>query len=287
MPFIASFGSFLDETSSLADLILPDHSFLESWADAAPESGSLVAVASVAPPVMKPLYQTRAMPDVLLEVGRRLQKPLDLPWQTFDEMLKACHCAAGGDEGRRRGVVRDRRSKGGWWGDRPGKPGSDPSSDAGRRPLSAPLSYAEPTFDGDAKQFPFHFLPYASAAFLDGSLAHLPWLQEMPDPLTSAMWSSWVEINPTTASASASADGDIVEISVGARVASGRGGAVARASRPNVVAMPAGQGHRTFTRYATSRGENPIRILAPRDRAGNGCSGVGGDARADLARRRA
>ena len=47
MPYIVSFGSFLDETSSLADLILPDHSFLESWAESVPESGSLVAVASV------------------------------------------------------------------------------------------------------------------------------------------------------------------------------------------------------------------------------------------------
>ena len=55
------------------------------------------------------------------------------------------------------------------------------SSTATRRPVSIPLP------------------PYASQAFLDGSLAHLPWLQELPDPLTSAMWSSWVEINPQTA----------------------------------------------------------------------------------------
>src|SRR5712692_1125898 len=66
IPFIASFGSFIDETSVLADVILPDHSFLESWVDSAPESGSLVAVLNVAPPAMKPLHQTRAMPDVLL-----------------------------------------------------------------------------------------------------------------------------------------------------------------------------------------------------------------------------
>ena len=55
VPFIVSFGSFLDETSALADLILPDHSFLESWAESAPESGSLVAVASAAAPAMRPL----------------------------------------------------------------------------------------------------------------------------------------------------------------------------------------------------------------------------------------
>ena len=31
---------------------------------------------------------------------------------------------------------------------------------------------------------------------------------------------------------------------------------------PDVIAMPVGQGHETFTRYASGRGENPIRLLA-------------------------
>ena len=50
IPFIASFGSFIDDTSALADLILPDHSFLESWVDSAPESGSIEAVTTVGGP---------------------------------------------------------------------------------------------------------------------------------------------------------------------------------------------------------------------------------------------
>ena len=91
VPFIASFGSFLDETSVLADLILPDHSFLESWVESVPESGATAAVATVAGPAMRPLYDTRAMGDVLLDVGRQLARPLNppLPWQTFEEMLQA------------------------------------------------------------------------------------------------------------------------------------------------------------------------------------------------------
>ena len=76
VPFIVSFGSFIDETSALADLILPDHSFLESWVDAAPESGSAKAVATKFGPVMRPLYDTRSTPDVLLEVSRSLAKPI-------------------------------------------------------------------------------------------------------------------------------------------------------------------------------------------------------------------
>lgn len=39
IPYIVSFGSFIDETSAQADLILPDHAPLESWLDSVPESG--------------------------------------------------------------------------------------------------------------------------------------------------------------------------------------------------------------------------------------------------------
>jgi anaerobic selenocysteine-containing dehydrogenase len=105
-------------------------------------------------------------------------------------------------------------------------------------------------------------MPYASQAFLDGSLAHLPWLQEMPDPLTTAMWSSGVEINPQTAAMLGIRDADVVEI------ASAHGSVQAAAVLSpgvafDVIAMPTGQGHDSFTRFANGRGVNPIRILAP------------------------
>ena len=168
IPFIASFGSFLDETSILADLILPDHSFLESWVDSTPESGSIEAVTTVAGPVMKPLYRTRATADVLIEVAGKLKAPVALPWKTAEEAAKAQAAKSVGDG--LQAVPNPRRD--------------------GLK--TVPYRYSDAVFDGDAAQYPFHFLPYASTAFGDGSTAHLPWLQEMPDPLTSAMWSSWV-----------------------------------------------------------------------------------------------
>jgi len=39
---------------------------------------------------------------------------------------------------------------------------------------------------------------------------------------------------------------------------------------PDIVAMPAGQGHRMFTRYATGRGQNPIALIAPLTEASTG-----------------
>ena len=259
VPFIASFGSFLDETSALADLILPDHSFLESWVDAVPESGSLVPVISVAPPVMRPLHQTRAMPDVLLEAGRRLARPVNLPWQAYDEMLGAAFAAfpaaaEGGD------AWAEAQEKGGWWGAPPAATPAPAAAVAPAAPAGPIVSAA--AFDGDAKQYPFYFLPYASTQFRDGSTAHLPWLQEMPDPITSAMWSSWVEINPATALRLGIAEGDVIEIT--STQGSVRAPAVMFPGiAPDIVAMPVGQGHRTFTRYASGRGDNPASIIAP------------------------
>ncbi len=272
IPFIASFGSFIDETSVLADVLLPDHSFLESWVDSAPESGSLVAVLNVAPPAMKPLHQTRAMPDVLLDVGRRLRRPLDLPWPSYDAMLQQAFAGLPPRDGGADPWATAQK-RGGWWGELPkGDAGAASQGSAATAARAAEparhedqartFAFAEPQFDGDAQQYPFHFLPYPSAAFLDGSLAHLPWLQEMPDPLTSAMWSSWVEINPKTAERLGIREGDIVE------VASRHGSVHAPAFvspglAPDIIAMPVGQGHETYTRFASGRGENPVGMLAP------------------------
>lgn len=257
--FIVSFGSFVDETSAMADLILPDHSFLESWTDATPESGSIAAVASVAAPAMKPLFTTRATPDVLLDVSRKISTPLELPWQTFDEMLKASFDAIGED------AWTTAQTQGGWWGELPKKAVPSAQAAASARAAAAvkpsPVKFAEPTFNGEASQFPYHFLPYQSLQFLDGSLAHLPWMQELPDPTTSVMWGSWVEINPTTAASLGIATGDIVEVASSA--GSLRSAAfVNPALAPNLIAMPLGQGHQNYTRYASGRGQNPVDLLA-------------------------
>jgi anaerobic selenocysteine-containing dehydrogenase len=265
VPFIASFGSFLDETCAFADLILPDHSPLESWLDDIPESGSLEAVVSLAPPAMRPLHNTRAMSDVLLDVAHRLDGDINkqFQWDSFEEMLRAfsqrlsTHLGSIESKSAEEFWIKA-QGQGGWWSDELSHPPT-------RKFLTVPRTSArldDPEFDGPEEEFPFHILPYESAAFGDGSLAHLPWLQEMPDALSTAMWSTWVEINPQTAARLGIEQGDLVE------VASQHGKLEAPALispgiAPDVVAMPVGQGHSNFTRYASGRGANPFSILTP------------------------
>ena len=255
IPYIVSFGNFADDTSVMADLILPDHSFLETWTSSRPETGTTLPIVTVAGPAMKPLHNTRATEDVLLDVAKKLKKPVAGLPDSFSAMLQA---SVGGDD------AWSTATKQGWVelkGTGQNSRGKAQKAE-GKKSSGPELRAAGPVFDGDPRQYPFHFLPFPSQAFLDGSTAHLPWMQEMPDPMSTAMWSTWAEINPQTAERLGIADGDMIEI------ASAHGTVHAPAvfspgTAPDVIAMPAGQGHETFTRYASGRGSNPVKVLAP------------------------
>jgi molybdopterin-containing oxidoreductase family iron-sulfur binding subunit len=124
------------------------------------------------------------------------------------------------------------------------------------------LAYQAAQFDGESSEFPFYFYPYQSTTLGHGRGANLPWLQELPDTMTSAIWGSWAEINPATAQAMGVNQGDLI------RIHSRHGSIEAPALfypgiRPDVIAMPIGQGHTDYGRYASQRGTNPLSILAP------------------------
>jgi anaerobic selenocysteine-containing dehydrogenase len=265
VPFIASFGGFIDETSILADLILPDHSPLESWLDDVPESGTMTAVATVAPPALYPLHNTRAMPDVLLDVARQLGGNVGagLPCKTYDEMLKVAFSELEKNVSAKNGDIWKKAQEDGWWSPREGKVTTGKAHSAVQTPAPhATVAMTEPQFDGSPEGYPFSFLPFASTMLYDGSLAHLPWMQEAPDPLSTAMWGSWVEINPRTADRLGIRQGDMIQV----ESQHGKLQAPALLSlgiAPDVVAMPVGQGHENFGRYASHRGANPVAILAP------------------------
>jgi anaerobic selenocysteine-containing dehydrogenase len=264
VPFVVSFGSFIDETSILADLILPDHSPLESWLDDTPAVGAAGTIVSLAPPAMHPLHNTRAMPDVLLDIAHRLGGELDqaLPWKTYEEALQAEFAALHkevGEESERSSDSswKKAQERGGWWS---GGASSAPTGASKNTRASMPGVLAQ--FDGSPERYPFHFLPFASQMLYDGSLAHLPWAQEAPDPLSTVMWGTCLEINPKTAAALGIEQGDLIQV----ESQHGKLHApafVTPSIAPDVVAMPLGQGHEHYTRYATGRGANPISILAP------------------------
>lgn len=255
---VVTFSSFLNDSAAWADLILPDHHSLESTA-AVITTVAPALRAVLATPFVQPLYDTRATELVLAELASKMNLEFEpaTPRAVLEKLLPA---EQPWDE-----VVR----QGGFWG--ASNDAALPSSPS--QPQIA-LEGATASFYGDASQFPFHFLPYYSLQFHDGRSAHLPWMQELPDPVSSAMWGLPAEIDPRTASSLEIKTGDRV------RVESPFGELVAPAyvdpaAAPGVVSMAIGQGHRHFGRYASHRGANPLSILAPAWEKSTGVLAVG------------
>lgn len=259
VPLVVSFSPFVDETSSQVDLILPDHTCLEGWGYQMVSPGADRPVVTSQQPVVRPLYDTRATADVILALAQVLggEVAKALPWRNEVEFLKAAVTTL-----RDVGVSADAfwanwRQRGGWW-----PRGEDWRAPEPGAALRAPLAIPEPRFEGHVSDYPFYLHPYPSIALSDGRGANQPWLQETPDPMTTVAWNTWVEINPETAARLGVKNDDIVKVTSPA-------GEIEAAVyvypgiRPDVVAIPIGQGHSQYGRYAQGRGSNPVKLLVP------------------------
>lgn len=264
IPLIVSLSSFMDETTAMADLILPSHSYLESWGDDFPEPGVGFSVGAISQPVVSPLYNTRSTGDIILGLAQQLGLGAALPWSSMEEYLQegwreihARNAAGGGAESFETfwtDVVRA-----GVWGETTRR---DTQSFTVNASIIASIGVDAPEFSGSSDAYPFILHPYLSNALHDGRGANLPWMQELPDPMTSVVYGSWVEMNPATADRLGLAEGDVVEVeSPEGRIAAPV--YLYPAIMPDVIAMPIGQGHSEYGRYAKDRGANPIEILSP------------------------
>ncbi len=256
--FCVSFSSFLDESTEWADLVLPDRAMLESWGDHVVGSGD--PTIGLSQPVVMPLYtDTRQVGDAFLDLGRRLGLEaihsstfydlLREQWQIF--LDKKPHEKA--PDWFEQAWV-SHLQQGGWWHESIRTP----------YPLSfKPSHHYEPAIlSGDEREFPFILYPYPSMTIGHGEGANRPWLQELPDTMTTVVWGSWVEVNPKTAQELGIHQGELVRIT--SPVGSIEAPAVLYPGiRPDVVAMPLGQGHSSYGRYARGRGVNPLTLLSP------------------------
>lgn len=90
IPFIVSFSPFMDETTKLADLILPDGTYLERWQDDFPEPGPGSPIVGLRSPALnKPLHDVRNTGDVLIEIAKGIGGSVakSFPWKGMREAL--------------------------------------------------------------------------------------------------------------------------------------------------------------------------------------------------------
>jgi anaerobic selenocysteine-containing dehydrogenase len=258
VPLVISFATFPDETARQADYIFPDHHGLESWGYQRVGTGADRSALSGAQPVVVPFHNTRSTADVLLAaavtVGGELAAALPYPDEVAFLQEKVLPLVENKDANFNAAEINTFfayfQQSGGWWGNLSALSVPAPNG------LNNAMSVAAPEFEGEGE---FVLLPFASPVLAESG-ANKPWLQEVPDPTTTVMWNSWVEINPETAHELGIENDDVV------KVISDAGELEVSvylypAIRPDTVAIPFGQGHTAYGRYAEGRGVNPFDLL--------------------------
>ncbi|HXE32052.1 MAG TPA: molybdopterin dinucleotide binding domain-containing protein, partial [Terriglobales bacterium] len=229
IPFKVSFASWMDETTQHADLILPDHHFLESWGDYSPRPG----LTGMLQPARIPLYDTRPTADLLL--GAPFADRLRQTWTT--QLGGAPHWNAL----LQKGVNTSANAI--------ATPPQSPAAPS----KAVPVAPAAPAaFDGDGD---FYLVAFPSIQFFDGRQANRSWAQEIAEPLSKLAWDGWCELHPDTAHRLGLEPSDVV------RLTSPHGSAefpvfITTWIRPDCVGVLLGQGHTNFGMWANGRGDS-------------------------------
>ena len=225
-----SFSSFMDETTAACDMILPDHHPLEQWADSRPRAG----VTALQQPVVQPVFDTKQTADVVLRLAGRSG--------TFQTLLQAKYH---GDQA---------------WFDALQAGGTYTESGAARAVRLGDVSALAAAAPAAAANNEHDVVVFPHPVLHDGRGANKPWLQELPDPVSKIAWHSWVEVHPDTAQRWGVVTGDFILLK-SAFGAQKFPAWITRSVREDVLAVPTGQGHTAYGRYAQDRSANAFELL--------------------------
>jgi molybdopterin-containing oxidoreductase family iron-sulfur binding subunit len=249
-----SFSGHIDETTTLANLVLPLSHQLECWGDGESVTGAL----SLNQPAMQPIYKTQCFGDSMLAImASDKVKLAPQGIESFENYIKArwepaikAHSAQAKDwlACVERGGLFIEQS---WM-----RPDSMRVSGVGLTPEGL-LAKATASIPASGTTV---LMAYPSVTSHDGSSANRPWMQELPNPITSAVWGSWVEMGSDVAKNIGVSTGDMVQVTTDGGFIEAPA-YVSKFVHPGVVAVPIGQGHEVYGRYAAAVGTNALSVL--------------------------
>jgi MoCo/4Fe-4S cofactor protein with predicted Tat translocation signal len=200
---VISTSNYLDETSNLADYVLPAGHAFENWTDYEFVEG----LYHIGQPTIRPMYDTRSFQDSLLAwmkaAGRSVPENffayLKDQWRDRLQRLGARNLEGTTFEARWNSLLKQGYYQVGASG------ASAPSLQAG----------AGHGLARSAGREGLELVLYANATVGDGAGSNNSWLQELPDPVTKIVWDNYLCVAPARAKDMKLKDGDVVRLSVG------------------------------------------------------------------------
>lgn len=261
IPFVVSFSSFMDETAMNADLILPNHTYLERYEDIPVTAGVNRPMIGLCRPVVEPMHNTQHLGDSILQIAKALKGSVAkaFPWRNYDACLKM--------------VLGDKwkalESEGVWVDRSAASVGGRTSfaTESGRFDLMSDQIGAiymadDAAIEGDAEIFPLVLIPYDSIRLASRYIGDPPFMMKTVSDKVLKGQDGFVEINPQTAKTIGVPNGAT------AMLKTPIGRAQVRVHyddgiMPGLVAMPRGLGHTAYDHYLADKGINVNRLIGP------------------------
>jgi hypothetical protein len=253
---LTAFSTFANQTTALAKSVVPIYNWLEDFGDQRLTGGGL-DVYNVQQPVITPLWSgARSLGDILTAVktgdpialgvvpegaaagaakGKTFQSLIrgDAPESHWETLL-----ARGGAyqaEGLEWDVYKHRTLTPPPLVADPGKlpTGTNPYENIEAAQVSA---WSDSVVTGPV------LVPFATLSLRDGSLGNRPWMQELPDPITTVVWGAWIEINSAVAAEQKIHRHDLIRVTLEGVDQPIVGPAFPMPSlHPDAIAIPVGQ----------------------------------------------
>ena len=253
IPLVVSFSSYMDETAAQADLILPNHSYLERYEDVPFARGFPKSILGLTQPVIEPLYNTRHVGDVIIQLAQEMGGTVaeTFPWDDYQGCLEETleEMASLQQEGF---LVNGELSN---------SNGSDAFEtesakfEFSNRAIKALPSYARVPAEGDESFYQLLLVPYDSMRLASGYVGSPPFLVKALEDTILKGNDVLVEVNPATAKKLGLSNGQDATLNTPA----GSGKVKVYffdGIMPGVIAIPRGLGHTGENKFLDGKGVN-------------------------------
>jgi anaerobic selenocysteine-containing dehydrogenase len=270
IPFVVSFSSYMDETAYHADLILPNHHYLERWEDCPTPVGLQKPVVGLLRPVVAPQFDTKHAGDTLMTIAKALGGTMGdaFPWEDYKTLLKET-LADNWDTLEETGYVEQAGYTPPAWEQAFGTPsgkfefyvsafdqvGMTMRKDVGYLPHYEPVKP-----EGDAALYPLVLIPTDLMRLTGGHVGNPPFCTKTLEETELKGKDLFVEVNPATAADHGFSDGQY------AKLETPKGAAEVRVHlfegiMPGVIGAPRGLGHTAYDDYLAGKGVNANSLL--------------------------
>jgi anaerobic selenocysteine-containing dehydrogenase len=274
IPLVVSFSSYMDETAANADLILPNHVFLERFEDVPFARGFPRPIIGLSRPAVEPLYNTRHTGDVIIQLAQKMGGTVAeaFGWESYDACLEASLAD------KFDALVED-----GYWVDSEFSPTAQTqhfetdsskfefsNSDINELPV-----YHSVKIPGDESFYPLLLVPYDTMRLASGYVGSPPFLVKALEDTVLKGNDLLVEVNPATAKKLGLSDQKY------ATLTTARGSAKVKiyffdGIMPGVIAIPRGLGHTAYDNFLAGKGVNYNTLSEPLEDAATGLDAAWG-----------